>query len=308
MTTSPIAMGIIEAIINCYGRNQHHYRDAQKCSWDESSSNATSASEPQGGHTNKHNKGVVRTLSVSWWYSSRNDNHRHKKCQSPRCKCNKCNQEPGGPLNGKPQTDWAYSCLRSPKTRTMRTTTKHTIKNLQKIIKNTATWHLRHTSRTQHLLDEWRRQSTDTNLSNNKTSASCDNINKDKNYHLHFDKKLKAGCVVVVFLGKSEHLQLSQVKRAKRKRHFLHSWTTISILQTPPECEWDLIPLMQTSIGLMMSQIWSILTNDSPPLVELVKVLRVQNIQKSYDTNQDYKIVKNCLIWKQQTLTVQFLW
>ncbi len=61
-------------------------------------------------------------------------------------------------------------------------------------------------------------------------------------------------------------------------------------------------------IGLMTSQIHSILMNDSPPLVELVKVPRVQNILKLYDTNQDYKIAMNCLAWKQQTLTVQFLW
>jgi hypothetical protein len=34
--------------------------------------------------------------------------------------------------------------------------------------------------------------------SNNKTSTRCDKNNKDKNYHPHFDKNLKAGCVVVV--------------------------------------------------------------------------------------------------------------
>jgi hypothetical protein len=50
-------------------------------------------------------------------------------------------------------------------------------------------------------------------------------------------------------------------------------------------------------IGLMTSQIRSILTNDGPPLVELVKVSRVQNnILKLYDTNQDYTRVNNCLI------------
>jgi hypothetical protein len=49
-----------------------------------------------------------------------------------------------------------------------------------------------------HLLDEQRRQSTDTVHSNNKASASCDDNNKDKYYHLHFDKKMKAGCVVMV--------------------------------------------------------------------------------------------------------------
>jgi hypothetical protein len=51
------------------------------------------------------------------------------------------------------------------------------------------------------LLDEQCRQLTETVQSNNETSASCNNNNKDKNDHLHFDKKLKAGCVVVVSLA-----------------------------------------------------------------------------------------------------------
>jgi hypothetical protein len=54
---------------------------------------------------------------------------------------------------------------------------------------------------------------------------------------------------------------------------------------------------MQTSKGLMMSQIYSILTNDGPPLVvKLMKVLGVQNILKLNDMNQDYTIVNNCLV------------
>ncbi len=61
-------------------------------------------------------------------------------------------------------------------------------------------------------------------------------------------------------------------------------------------------------IGLMMSQICLISTKDGPPLVELVKVPQVQNILKLFDTDQNYKIAMNCLPWKQQTLTVQFLW
>ncbi len=48
-------------------------------------------------------------------------------------------------------------------------------------------------------------------------------------------------------------------------------------------------------IGLMMSRICSISKNDGPPLVELVKAPQVQNILKSYDRNQDYKIAMNCL-------------
>jgi hypothetical protein len=34
--------------------------------------------------------------------------------------------------------------------------------------------------------------------SDNKTSMRCDDNNEDKNYHHHFNKKMKAGCVVVV--------------------------------------------------------------------------------------------------------------
>ncbi len=41
-------------------------------------------------------------------------------------------QQLGGPLNRKPQADWAYSCLRSPVTRTSRTTIKHAMKNLRR--------------------------------------------------------------------------------------------------------------------------------------------------------------------------------
>jgi hypothetical protein len=67
----------------------------------------------------------------------------------------------------------------------------------------------------QHSLDKQCRQSNDTIPSNNKTSTSCNDTNKDKNYHLHFDKKMKAGCVVVVSL---ESLTIdSQVKSKKPK-------------------------------------------------------------------------------------------
>ncbi len=59
-----------------------------------------SASEPQGGLADKHDKGVMRTLWVSQQYSSHDDNHCHKKHQLPQCKCHKRNQKPGGPLNG----------------------------------------------------------------------------------------------------------------------------------------------------------------------------------------------------------------
>jgi hypothetical protein len=57
---------------------------------------------------------------------------------------------------------------------------------------------LHHASCARHSLDKQRTQSTEVVLSDNKTSTRCDDNNKDTNYYLHFDKKLKAGCVVVV--------------------------------------------------------------------------------------------------------------
>jgi hypothetical protein len=53
-------------------------------------------------------------------------------------------------------------------------------------------------SRARHSLDERCTQSTDTIPNDNKTSMRCDDNNEDTYYLLHFDKKLKAGCVVVV--------------------------------------------------------------------------------------------------------------
>jgi hypothetical protein len=77
-------------------------------------------------------------------------------------------------------------------------------------------------------VDEQHTQSTDTVLSHNETRASYDDNSKDKNYHLHFDKKIEGRLCCCGSLCKSDHQQPSQVKRAKQKRHFLHSWTTIS--------------------------------------------------------------------------------
>ncbi len=47
------------------------------------------------------------------------------------------------------------------------------------------------------------------------------------------------------------------VKRLKKEKCLLYSWTTISILQMPSQ--WGSIPWMQTSIGLMTSRIHLIL-------------------------------------------------
>ncbi len=132
-----------------------------------------------------------------------------KEHQSPRQKRDECKQKSGGPLNSKPQADWAYSCLRSPVTRTSRTTTKHEIKNLCTTIKKAATRHLCHASRARHLLDERRTRSTDAVPNDNKASASCDDNNKDKNYHLHFDKKIEDRLCCCGSLCKTDHRRLS---------------------------------------------------------------------------------------------------
>ncbi len=227
-------MGMIKDHHN--GCNQHHHCDAQKRSWDKSSSNAMrravviilgATRRPcQQTQQRCHEDVVSITTMLIMWQQPPSKEH-----QSPWRKHDERNQEPGGPLNRKPLVDWAYSCLRSPTTKTSRkTTTKQAKMNSQKTIKNTATWHLRHASRAQHSLDKQCRQSTDTVPSNNKTSASCNDNNEDKNCHLHFYKKIEGRLCCCVVPCKSDHQLPSWVKRAKRKRGFLHSWTTISIL------------------------------------------------------------------------------
>ncbi len=88
-------------------------------------------------------------------------------------------------------------------------------------------------------------------------------------------KKIEGRLCCCCSLCKPDHRQPSRFKRAKKKRRFLHFWTTISnftdtVLMGLNSIDADL------RIGLMTSQISSILTNDGPPLVELVKVPRVQ--------------------------------
>ncbi len=105
----------------------------------------------------------------------------------------------------------------------------------------------------QHSLDEQQTQSTDAILSNNKTSTRCDDNNEDKNYHLHFDKKLKAGCVIVVpFASLTIDSQVESKEQKERDVSFVFGQQSL-ILHT--QSQWDSISLMQTSIGLMMSQI-----------------------------------------------------
>ncbi len=149
-------------------------------------------------------------------------------------------------------------------------------------------------------------QLTDTVLSNIKTSASCNNNNEDKNYHLHFDKKIEGRLCCCGVPHKSDHWQPTQVKRAKRKRLFLHSWTTISNFTDTVLMGLDSIDADFNRPDDVMNQFvfdkWRSTTSRTSESTLSIKFL------KSYNTNQDYTIVNNCLVWKQQTLTVQFLW
>jgi hypothetical protein len=85
----------------------------------------------------------------------------------------------------------------------------------------------------QHLLDKQCTQLTDPVLSNNKTSTRCDDSNEDTNYHLHFGKKLKAGCVVVVpFASLPIDSQVKSKDQKERDVPFIFGQRSL-ILQTP---------------------------------------------------------------------------
>jgi hypothetical protein len=83
------------------------------------------------------------------------------------------------------------------------------------------------------LLDEQRTRLTDAIPSDNKTSTHCDDNNEDKNYHPHFDKKLKAGCIVVVpFARLTINGQVESKERKEREVSFIFGQQSL-ILQTP---------------------------------------------------------------------------
>jgi hypothetical protein len=91
---------------------------------------------------------------------------------------------------------------------------------------------LRHASRAQHLLDKQHTQSTDAIPSDNKTSTRCFDNNVDTNYYLHFDKKLKAGCVVVVpFASLTINSQVESKEQKERDVSFIFGQRSL-ILQT----------------------------------------------------------------------------
>jgi hypothetical protein len=81
---------------------------------------------------------------------------------------------------------------------------------------------------------------------------------------------MKAGCVVVVPFARLTIDGQVESKEQKKKRRFLHFWTTISNFTDTFLMGLDSIDA-DLKIGLMTSQICSILTNDDPSLVELVK-------------------------------------
>ncbi len=134
-----IAMGMIKANTDCNGGNQHHNCVAPKHSWDKHSSNPTRRAVAIS-------LGATRRPCQQTWQRQHEDvmsimvmlipqqQSLSKERPLPQCKRNKRNQEPGGPLNEKPQADWAYSCLRSPATRISRSTTWQVIKNWWKTI------------------------------------------------------------------------------------------------------------------------------------------------------------------------------
>jgi hypothetical protein len=81
------------------------------------------------------------------------------------------------------------------------------------------------------LLDEQRTRSTDAVPSDNKTSTRCDNNNEDKKYHPHFDKKLKAGCVVVVpFARLTINGQVESKEQKERDVSFMFGQQSLILL------------------------------------------------------------------------------
>jgi hypothetical protein len=83
------------------------------------------------------------------------------------------------------------------------------------------------------LLDKQRTHSTDAVQSDNKTSTCCEDNNEDTHYHLHFDKKLKAGCVAVVpFASLTIDSQVKSKERKERDVSFIFGQRSL-ILQTP---------------------------------------------------------------------------
>ncbi len=215
-------------------------------------------------------------------------------------------QQPGGPLNRKPQADWAYSCLRSPVTRALITTKKHTMKNswrndkkyshvtlapcvtrmtLAQGATKTIDWRRPERQQNKHVLRRQQRR--------HKLPSS-------------FDKKIEGRLCCCGSLRETDHQRPSRVKRAKRKRCFLHFWTMISnftdtVLMGLDSMDADLKNRPNDVMNPFDFDKWRS-TASRTSEVPRIKYLEVVH------TNQDYTIVNNCLVWKQQTLTVQFLW
>ncbi len=134
-----------------------------------------------------------------------------KERQSPQRKRDEHKQKSGGPLNRKPQADWAYSCHRSPVTRTSRTTTKHEIKSSCTTIKkqprdNCATRHARDTRWTSDAHDRLTPSRTTT-----KQAQAATTTTKTKITNFILIKKIKGRLCCCGSLRKTDHQRPSRV-------------------------------------------------------------------------------------------------
>ncbi len=119
----------------------------------------------------------------------------------------------GGPLNGKPQKDWANSCPRSPVTN-MGSTTKHVKKNFQaeQKTKPCDTYAMRQARKDcwTNSKDNLPGSASDTIPSDNKTSASIDSNNQ---YHFWY---LNKRMLVVQFSSPGHSNFKSSLKRKNK--------------------------------------------------------------------------------------------
>ncbi len=234
-----MTMGSINSINDCNGRDQCHHCEVLKRSRDERPANATRRAVAMS-------LGATRRFCQQTWQRSCEDvvsitttilipqqQSSSKERQLPQQKRDKCKQQSGGPLNRKPQADWAFSCLRSPVTRTSRTTTKHKIKNSCKTIKkqpcdNCATRHVRNTCWTSDA-HNWLTPSRMTT----KQAQAATTTTKTKITIFILIKKLKAGCVVVIsFARLTINGQVNLKEQKERDLFFIFGQWSL-ILQTP---------------------------------------------------------------------------
>ncbi len=158
-------------------------------------------------------------------------------------------------------------------------------------------WHLHHASCAQHLLDEQHRQSTDTVLSNNETSTSCNNNNKDKNYYFHFDKNWKYDvllwCPLQVWPSTSKSSQKSKKKETFPSFLDDNLYFTDTVWMGLDSISADLKRPDDVTNPFDFDNWQSTASRTSESTTST-------NILKLYNTNQDYTMTNNCLVWKRQ--------